>query len=586
LDWTSKPLKRPFLSHLQGKKDPIRCFEYIQLFMTDKPSKIRKDYQWVHDLVQHGLMQNSLRDEIYLLVCKQLTKNPTSKYVTQKLQLICLRGARGKPLTQLEMDRAIEAPFKPSVFGEPLSLVMSLQHDNPMKIPVVLTFLTHAIIQLKGYETEGIFRVPGDTDEVNELSWLRDLPDPLVPNQYYDLFLQHSQNLTQLIQVVQELPDCNRRILLYLIHFIQGFLNPPVVEMTLMNLYNLSMVLAPTFLRCPHQQLNMVFMCSHLEQVCLKNWLTYFIVHPHSCLLGVHATVTLNSAVDLPLNPSFIESSNGFTVEYFNYYKIITNLVSLKTYCVVLPGVRETPADCTSTSMVLSTAKKMAVMGDIHEVIPFIELLGIHEDMTHIENNQLVSSPCSFNKSNSPETADIFFSNQQEGLNGIKYKASWLLYLAAFFDKEYAALSIYTQIVDRYECHKYNVGSTTIHRNIAWTSFDPLLQSYTIHNETYYQQLSEDAALHFVRPNTGSKTVYQATMDTDLQVLANQLQSTQYIVDTSDISVNYTTWFSTARQAFNPVSDIEKKLYKVSPAFDVGHVYSVQGLIGSTQSGK
>lgn len=94
-----------------------------------------------------------------------------SQYVSTKLERICSRGARGKVLSAAEIERAMEAPFKPSVFGEPLDVIMKQQKNTEpkLKIPKIVTFLTNAVHDLNGKNSEGIFRVPGDADAVTEL---------------------------------------------------------------------------------------------------------------------------------------------------------------------------------------------------------------------------------------------------------------------------------------------------------------------------------------------------------------------------------------------------------------------------------
>ena len=63
-----------------------------------------------------------------------------------------------------------EAPFKPSVFGEPLDVIMDLQKENTtLYIPKIVTVLTKSVHDLNGSTSEGIFRVPGDADAVTEL---------------------------------------------------------------------------------------------------------------------------------------------------------------------------------------------------------------------------------------------------------------------------------------------------------------------------------------------------------------------------------------------------------------------------------
>lgn len=92
-----------------------------------------------------------------------------SRHVSNKLKRICKRGAKGKVLTAAEIARAKEAPFKPSVFGESLELIMELQTDPTIQIPMIVPFLTNTVRETNGQSSEGIFRVPGDADAVTDL---------------------------------------------------------------------------------------------------------------------------------------------------------------------------------------------------------------------------------------------------------------------------------------------------------------------------------------------------------------------------------------------------------------------------------
>lgn len=94
-----------------------------------------------------------------------------SQHVSSKLVKICKRGAKGKVLTAAEIARAKEAPFKPSVFGESLQLMMEMQahKDTTLKIPKVVPFLADTVREINGKLSEGIFRIPGDADAVTDL---------------------------------------------------------------------------------------------------------------------------------------------------------------------------------------------------------------------------------------------------------------------------------------------------------------------------------------------------------------------------------------------------------------------------------
>jgi hypothetical protein len=50
--------------------------------------------------------------------------------------------------------------------------------------------------------------------------WLRDLANPLIFTEYYELCIKHSEDIDQAIEVIRKLPDVNRRIVLYLANFL------------------------------------------------------------------------------------------------------------------------------------------------------------------------------------------------------------------------------------------------------------------------------------------------------------------------------------------------------------------------------
>ncbi len=58
-----------------------------------------------------------------------------------------------------------------SVFGETLETIMEDQKEKCPDdvLPKILVFLVDSILKLKGYKTEGIFRISGQIDEVSDL---------------------------------------------------------------------------------------------------------------------------------------------------------------------------------------------------------------------------------------------------------------------------------------------------------------------------------------------------------------------------------------------------------------------------------
>ncbi|CDS12396.1 hypothetical protein LRAMOSA04590 [Lichtheimia ramosa] len=359
LQWTRDGIKQPLMMlNRDLHKDALKCFKTIQTIMGDRPrhrqSSEIDEYQYI---LSCGISKGQMRDEIYVQLCKQLHKNPTiksiqkgweilcvvsmtfppsknlesylnnfvdqhkkmtcankvdimSEHVSRKLERICARGAKGKVLTAAEIDRAKEAPFKPSVFGESLDLIMSLpvHCDNGLKIPKIVPFLADAVLQLNGKYSEGIFRVPGDAEEVTDLRiriengnydacgitdpnvpasllkyWLRDLEKPLITAEYYDRCIQCAENPQEAIAIVNALPEVNRRIVMYMIAFVQDFNQEDVTQHTRMNVHNLAMVYAPNFLRCPSDSLTTVFENSKYEQAFVRTLITQLETDKHAC---------------------------------------------------------------------------------------------------------------------------------------------------------------------------------------------------------------------------------------------------------------------------------------------------------------
>jgi hypothetical protein len=61
------------------------------------------------------------------------------------------------------------------VFGETLEFIMEQQASTTdLDIPKIVPFLSNMVLDLRGLTSEGIFRVPGDADDVTELVSLQD----------------------------------------------------------------------------------------------------------------------------------------------------------------------------------------------------------------------------------------------------------------------------------------------------------------------------------------------------------------------------------------------------------------------------
>ncbi|OSD01265.1 hypothetical protein PYCCODRAFT_1445770 [Trametes coccinea BRFM310] len=225
-----------------------------------------------------------------------------AKYCLRRLAYISKKGPRGKPPTTAEIETASDAAFNPSIFGETLDTVFRLQERNypDKKVPIILPFLADGILALGGTKSEGIFRVPGDGDLVSDLKlridrgyyslegvddphvlasvmklWLRELCDPLVPDELYNDCITCAHNPDECVQIVRRLPTINRRVVLFVISFLQLFLEEKIQSVTKMTAPNLALVMAPNLLRCNSESMFVVFTNAQYEQTFVHNLLLH-----------------------------------------------------------------------------------------------------------------------------------------------------------------------------------------------------------------------------------------------------------------------------------------------------------------------
>ncbi|KAF9549319.1 hypothetical protein EC957_004233 [Mortierella hygrophila] len=297
------------------------------------------DIKLVLEMIKKGLDHGELRDEIYVQLCKQLTENPSregsikgwhlftillitfspsknlhdylasflnqhatmslhpipvmAQHCHDLLRRISKRGSRAKLLTLVEIARAQEAAFRPSVFEATLERLMGRQMAAggewaAWRVPRLMVFLKESVIELGGLKTEGIFRISGDLGAVAELRarielgnyditgitdphvpcsllrlWIRDLPEPVIPYDMYQQCIQGAQDKDAVAKVITSLPLWHKEMIIYLISFLKTFNNATVREATKMSLSNLAMVFAPTLLQCSSDDAPMLM--GHLQ---------------------------------------------------------------------------------------------------------------------------------------------------------------------------------------------------------------------------------------------------------------------------------------------------------------------------------
>lgn len=349
LTWSKDEIKKPMIrtNDKQVKKEAGEAFKLIQMYMGDRKSKASQQ-DLALEITTKGWSLPALRDEIYIQLCRQTTENKRDESLMLGWELlgICLaffppslkfysylegyiyrhldpsvdtetvpvshfaahcqrrleriyqtgpkRGLR-KPGLE-EINQAKKSIFHPSMFGNTLEDIMLMQKNrySDRKLPWIQTTLSEEVLGLGGAQQEGIFRVPGDIDEVNALKvrcdewipptncpdphvpasllklWYRELHEPLIPAEFYDQCVNNYADPEAAINIVHSLPHINRLVLCYLIRFLQVFAAEENASVTKMDINNLAMVMAPNCLRCESEDPRVIFENTRKEMAFIR----------------------------------------------------------------------------------------------------------------------------------------------------------------------------------------------------------------------------------------------------------------------------------------------------------------------------
>lgn len=106
LSWTSEAITRPMLSLARDKADKkMACeqFKLVQIYMGDRKARVGMSLNSVAmDIMKQAVANPSLRDELYVQLCRQTTENPKRESLIRgwELMAICLSFIPPSPTFQ------------------------------------------------------------------------------------------------------------------------------------------------------------------------------------------------------------------------------------------------------------------------------------------------------------------------------------------------------------------------------------------------------------------------------------------------------------------------------------------------------
>jgi len=182
---------------------------------------------------------------------------------------------------------ASKDPPEHPVFGITLEELMKRENESGNIPSIVIQLVEHIKASMP---MKGIFRVPGDNIEMNELKdmynrgievdlnklgdshsapgllklFFRELADPLIPQFMYHLFIEAQASTTDvnlrlnnIRKLVHMIPEPNKTVLFYLAEFLHNC--SKYSEETKMTASNLAIVMGPTLLRPREESLYQMF---------------------------------------------------------------------------------------------------------------------------------------------------------------------------------------------------------------------------------------------------------------------------------------------------------------------------------------
>ncbi|OMJ24815.1 Rho GTPase-activating protein 39 [Smittium culicis] len=252
------------------------AYPYFNNFIIDQAKRL-KSLQ--NALADTGNLLNIISHTFSRLTNTYSKANNTRSLGSEEIKLIVISSTRNQ------------------LFGVPLDSIMTTPEfvDKKFNVPSILRVLTEAIVELGGHKTEGLFRVPGDSDKVyltrlqleagfslkytkDKLNvyasllkeWLRELKTPLIPVSNYLLCTGNPKDLKIAYRVLNKLPVHHHKTCVFLLNFLNFLAKEENSQITKMDASNLALVFSPYFLRNPIQDLKLSLANSPAEQEFVK----------------------------------------------------------------------------------------------------------------------------------------------------------------------------------------------------------------------------------------------------------------------------------------------------------------------------
>lgn len=201
------------------------------------------------------------------------------------------------------------------MFGTSLEELMEFQADKcpNLRIPWIEHTLISMILESDGEKSEGLFRLAADPDHLHRAmvqlnvyvrpkcdayvsgrfpgscislnkrslavllkQWLRQLPSPIIPTDFYPKCLIIASNPDGCCEIINRLPTINRLVIATLIGLLQRLCDEDTIKETKMDASNLAMVLSPNILRCESDDPVVIFADSNKQMEFVKNLILYY----------------------------------------------------------------------------------------------------------------------------------------------------------------------------------------------------------------------------------------------------------------------------------------------------------------------